>query len=192
MEDTLNANVTYSNNELNDINNNNYSANQASNSLNVTSLSCVCKKDLQKEKSFEYLNKNKKLTYYCIDCLIPNMFKDIKNIENFKLFLKDYDAEIKIKEINFKDYNIKLEIKAKGKWEQNIKKAYLIYAIPEKGILSNEYEINFKDGMIVSDTINLNLKDLKNFGEITIFFIIRPTKLNYFYNLENMIIKLLV
>ena len=46
--------------------------------------------------------------------------------------------------------------------------------------------------MIVSDTINLNLKDLKNFGEITIFFIIRPTKLNYFYNLENMIIKLLV
>ena len=46
MEDTLNANVTYSNNELNDINNNNYSANQASNSLNVTSCSCVCKKDL--------------------------------------------------------------------------------------------------------------------------------------------------
>ncbi len=37
----------------------------------------------------------------------------------------------KCKEINFKNHNIIIEIKAKGKWEQKYKKAYLIYLIPE-------------------------------------------------------------
>jgi len=142
------------------------------------------------EKLFRYLKDNE-LIYCCKDCLIPNMFKDIKNIENFKLFLKDYDAEINIKEINFNNHNIKLKIKPKGEWENNINKAYLMYVIPEKGILSDEYEIIFKDGMKISNMINLNFDEFKDNLEITIIFFIRPTKYNYFGNIENMSIKIL-
>ena len=142
------------------------------------------------EKLFRYLKDNE-LIDCCKDCLIPNMFKDIKNIENFKLFLKDYDAEINIKEINFNNHNIKLKIKPKGEWENNINKAYLMYVIPEKGIVSDEYEIIFKDGMKISNMINLNFDEFKDSLEITIIFFIRPTKYNYFGNIENMSIKLL-
>jgi len=142
------------------------------------------------EKLFRYLKDNE-LIDCCKDCLIPNMLKDIKNIENFKLFLKDYDAEINIKEINFNNHNIKLEVIPKGEWEKNINKAYLMYVIPEKGFLSDEYEIIFKDGMKISNMINLNFDEFKDSLEITIIFFIRPTKYNYFGNIENMSIKLL-
>ena len=83
-----------SNNFLNNSNNQNINVNQASKSniiiINDTSHNYIfCNKDLLKEKSFKYLKKNNVLTYCCIDCLIPNMFKDIKNIEKFKLCLKE-------------------------------------------------------------------------------------------------------
>ena len=55
-----------------------------------------------------------------------------------------------------------------------------MYVIPEKGFLSDEYEIIFKDGMKISNMINLNFNKFKDSLEITIIFFIRPTKYNYF------------
>ncbi len=142
------------------------------------------------EKFFNYLNNKNGLNDCCIDCLIPNMFKD-KNIENFKLFLHDNETEINIKSINFNNHKIKLEIKVKEEWlkNKNLKEAYLLYAIPEKGFLSNYEIITFKDGTIISDK-DLDLNQFNVSGESTIVFIMSHDKSNYFSNIENMIIKL--
>ena len=138
-----------------------------------------CGKDFHNEESFNYGS-----TIYCINCLIKRMFKNIKNIENFKLLLKEY-AEINIKEINYRNLNINIEIKAKRKWVNNFIKANLNFVIPEKDYKSDDYEIIFKDGMFISDMINLDFSKLNISGENTIIFIIRPLKTNDFDIIEN-------
>ena len=47
----------------------------------------------------------------------------------------------------------------KGEWEKHFQKSYLMCTIPEKVILTNGYVINFKDGTIISDKINLDLNN---------------------------------
>ena len=51
-----------------------------------------------------------------------NILKILKNFKFKRLWWRR-----NITEINFKNHNIILVIKAKGKWEQKLQKAYLIY-----------------------------------------------------------------